>query len=193
MKNIDIHRLSAFSRNLFMNSATTPKNTHAVSDETQSIALTIDRLSTDEKLALLYFVYEKMGDSITPAAPIAAEPELAPVLLDDFYQLSDDEQLNIMRAIVNRDDTPYSRAYGALTANNQLVVWYAWAMSMGDTIVDIPEAYQATQATSNVLGQIEKLDFENQISVLRAVANNMGYTDVKPIATQAEVGKTSSF
>lgn len=176
-----------------MNSATTPKNTHAVSDDTQTIVRTIEELSTDEKLALLYFVYEKMGDSITPAAPIAAEPELAPMLLDDFYELSDDQQLNIMRAIVNRDDTPYSRAYGALTANNQLVVWYAWAIGMGDTIVDIPEAYQATQATSNVLGKLENMDFENQISVLRAVANNMGYTDVKPIETQAQVGKTSSF
>jgi len=29
--------------------------------------------------------------------------------------------------------------------------------------------------------------------VLRDVANTMGYTDVKPIATQAEVGKTSSL
>lgn len=176
-----------------MNSAAAPKNTHAVSDDTQTIVRAIDGLSTDEKLALLYFVYEKMGDSITPAAPIAAEPELAPVLLDDFYQLSDDQQLNIMRAIVNRDDTPYSRAYGALTANNQLVVWYAWAVGMGDTIVDIPEGYQATEAANNVLGQLENLDFENQISVLRAVANNMGYTDVKPIETQAQVGKTSSF
>lgn len=176
-----------------MTSAAAPKNTHAVSDDTQTIARAIDGLSTDEKLALLYFVYEKMGDSITPAAPIAAEPELAPVLLGDFYQLSDDQQLNIMRAIVNRDDTPYSRAYGALTANNQLVVWYAWAVGMGDTIVDIPEGYQATEAANNVLGQLENLDFENQISVLRAVANNMGYTDVKPIETQAQVGKTSSF
>jgi hypothetical protein len=150
-------------------------------------------LGTDEKLALLYFVYEKMGESITPAAPAAAEPELAPVLLGDFYNLSNDEQLNIMRGIVNRDDTPYSRAYGALTANNQLVVWYAWAIAMGEKIVDIPEGYKATEAVNGVLGQIEGLEFEQQISVLRDVANNMGYTDVKPIATQTQVGKTSSL
>ena len=168
-------------------------NPHSLSNDTQNIVETINRLGTDEKLALLYFIYEKMGDSITPAAPAAAEPELAPVLLNDFYNLSDDEQLNIMRAIVNRSDTPYSRAYGALTANNQLVVWYAWAIGMGDKIVDIPEGYEATEAVNGVLVQIEGLDFEQQISVLRDVANNMGYTDVKPIATQAQVGKTSSL
>ena len=168
-------------------------NSHALSNDTQNMVQTINGLGTDEKLALLYFIYEKMGESITPAAPAAAEPELAPVLLNDFYNLSDDEQLNIMRGIVNRSDTPYSRAYGALTANNQLVVWYAWAIGMGDKIVDIPEGYEATEGVNGVLGQIEGLDFEQQISVLRDVANNMGYTDVKPIATQAEVGKTSSL
>ncbi len=168
-------------------------NSHALSNDTQNIVETINGLGTDEKLALLYFIYEKMGDSITPAAPTAAEPELAPVLLNDFYNLSHDEQLNIMRGIVNRSDTPYSHAYGALTANNQLVVWYAWAIGMGEKIVDIPEGYEATEAVNGVLGKIENLNFEQQISVLRDVANNMGYTDVKPIATQAQVGKTSSL
>ena len=168
-------------------------NSHALSNDTQNIVEKINGLGTDEKLALLYFIYEKMGDSITPAAPAAAEPELAPVLLNDFYNLSHDQQLNIMRGIVNRDDTPYSHAYGALTANNQLVVWYAWAIGMGEKIVDIPEGYEATEAVNGVLGQIEGLDFEQQISVLRDVANNMGYTNVKPIPTQAQVGKTSSL
>ncbi len=168
-------------------------NSHALSNDTQKMVEKINGLGTDEKLALLYFIYEKMGESITPAAPTAAEPELAPVLLDDFYNLSHDQQLNIMRGIVNRDDTPYSRAYGALTANNQLVVWYAWAIGMGEKIVDIPEGYEATEAVNGVLGQIEGLEFEQQISVLRDVANNMGYTDVKPIETQAQVGKTSSL
>jgi Orange carotenoid protein, N-terminal len=175
-----------------MNASTAP-NAHSLSNDTQNAVQAIDKLSTDEKLALLYFIYEKMGDSVTPAAPAAAEPELAPLLLGDFYQLSPDQQLNVMRAIVNGDDTDYSRAYGALTANNQLLVWYAWAVGMGDTIVDIPEGYQVTEATNNLLGQIESLDFEQQISVLRDVANKMGYSDVKPIQTQAEVGKTSSF
>lgn len=168
-------------------------NSHAISKDTQNTVKKINGLGTDEKLALLYFIYEKMGDSITPAAPAAAEPELAPVLLDDFYNLSKDEQLNIMRAIVNRDDTPYSHAYGALTANNQLLVWYAWAVGMGDKIVDIPEGYEATEAVNGVLGDIEAFDFEQQISVLRDVANNMGYTNVKPIDTQDKVGKTSSL
>ena len=163
------------------------------SEDTKKVVQAFDALSTDEKLALLYYVYEKMGDSITPAAPTAANPEMAPRLLGEFYELSDDDQLGVMRAIVNREDTELSRAYGALTENNQLVVWYAWAKAMGDTVVDLPQGYQPTQAINDVLPKIEDLDFEGQISLLREVAGTMGYSDVKPIPTQEETGKTASL
>ncbi|HEY9808929.1 MAG TPA: orange carotenoid protein N-terminal domain-containing protein [Halomicronema sp.] len=159
----------------------------------QQIVQNFSTLSTDDKLALLYYIYEKMGDSITPAAPTAAQPEIAPILLGDFYNLSDEQQLNVMRAIVNREDTEYSRAYGALTANNQLVVWYAWAQGMGDTVVDIPANYQASEAINNLLGQIEGLEFQDQISIFRQVAEGMGYTEVVQKTTLAETGVTPSL
>jgi hypothetical protein len=165
----------------------------ALSEETQKAVESFNTLDTDAKLAWLYFVYEKMGDSITPAAPSAAEPELAPTLLADYYKLSDDQQLQIMREIVNCENTEHSRAYGALKENNQLFIWYAWAEAMGDDVVDMPDDYNASDAINNLLSQIEKMDFEEQMSVLRTVVGQMGYSDVKPIETQAETGKTSSL
>ena len=176
-----------------MTSAQETSRSSARSEDTKKVVQAFEGLSTDEKLALLYYVYKKMGDSITPAAPTAANPEIATRLLGEFYELSDDDQLAVMREIVNREDTELSRAYGALTENNQLVVWYAWARGMGDTVVDLPQGYQPTQAINDALSQIEGLDFEGQISLLREVAGNMGYSDVKPIPTQAETGKTPSL
>ncbi|ARV62083.1 orange carotenoid protein [Nostocales cyanobacterium HT-58-2] len=169
------------------------KTPQALSNETQKVVEAFNGLDTDAKLAWLYFAYEKMGDSITPAAPSAADLELAPVLLSDYYKLSDDEQITIMRQIVNREDSEYSRAYGAIKENNQLFVWFAWAQNMGDQVVDIPENYKATDAVNNVLSQIEELDFEGQMSVLRTIVGQMGYSDVKPIESQAETGKTPSL
>ena len=165
----------------------------ALSEQTQKVVQAFEALGTDEKLALLYFIYEKMGDSITPAAPAATEPELSPLLMGDFYNLSHDQQLTIMRQIVNRDDTEYSHAYGALKENNQLMVWFAWAQGMGNTVVDLPPDYKPTEPINKALSQIEGLDFDEQISVLRTVASDMGYTDVKPIPSQAETGKTASL
>ena len=165
----------------------------AQSDETQKVVQAFDALDTDAKLAWFYLVYKKMGDSITPAAPTATEPELAPLLMVDFYELSDDQQMAIMRQIVNRENTEYSHAYGAIKENNQLMVWYAWAQAMGDTVIGMPQDYQATETINNLLSQIEGLEFEDQISIFRTIASNMGYTDVKPIETQAQTGKTASL
>ncbi|MGL5195774.1 MAG: orange carotenoid protein N-terminal domain-containing protein [Chroococcales cyanobacterium] len=163
------------------------------SQDTQNIVNEFEKLSTDNQLALLYWIYEKMGDSITPAAPGAAEPNIAPMLMDDYYKLSEDEQLQIMRDIVERKDTVYSHAYGALSANNQLVVWYAWAVGMGDRIVDMPSDYKSTPETNSLLSQIEKAEFEEQISILREIAGGMGYTAGGSIPTQAEMGVTPSL
>lgn len=162
-------------------------------EATQKAVDAFDGLDTDAKLALLYLIYKKMGKSVTPAAPAATDPNLAPLLMGNYYELSDHEQLNIMRQIVNREDTEYSRAYGALKENNQLMVWFAWAQAMGDTVIGMPNDYQASQAINNVLTQIEDISFEHQISMLRSVASNMGYTEVHPIPSQAETGKTSSL
>ncbi|MBD2384915.1 orange carotenoid protein N-terminal domain-containing protein [Cylindrospermum sp. FACHB-282] len=165
----------------------------AQGQETQQVVADFKNLDTDAKLAWLYFVYEKMGDSVTPAAPGAAEPELAPLLVEDYLELSDEQQLQIMRDIVNRKDTEYSRAYGALKENNQLFIWYVWAEEMEDTVVGMPDNYESTKAINDLLSRLEELDFEEQISILRTISGEMGYTDVKPIETQAQTGKTSSL
>src|ERR687886_409610 len=176
-----------------MSSAQETTGSSVRSADTKKVVQAFDALSTDDKLALLYYVYEKMGDSITPAAPTATNPEFAPRLLGEYFEMSDEDQLAVMRSIVNREDTELSRAYGALTENNQLLVWYAWAVAMGDTVVDIPNGYQPSQVLNDTLSQIEGLEFEGQISLLRQIAGNMGYSDVKPIPTQAETGKPPSL
>ncbi|MBW4661047.1 MAG: orange carotenoid protein [Drouetiella hepatica Uher 2000/2452] len=168
-------------------------NTQLFSEATHDVFKTYSSLDTDAKLALLYYVYEKMGKSITPAAPAAADPELAPLLLGDFFKLSGEDQLAIMREVVNGEDTEYSQAYGALAPNNQLLVWYAWAQGMGKTVIDMPGNYQPVKSIADSLAQIEKLEFQEQISLLRQIATEMGHSNVQPIPTQAETGKTSSL
>lgn len=150
-------------------------------------------LGTDEKLALLYYVYEEMGDSVTPAAPNAADPSLSENLITDMYELSHEDQLDAMRSIVEGKETTLSRLYGGLRSKNQLLAWYAWATEMGNRVVDIPEEYKATEATKKLLGQIKQTDFQEQISFLKEVASQMGYSEVRPPQSQAETGKTDSL
>ncbi|HTL88825.1 MAG TPA: orange carotenoid protein N-terminal domain-containing protein [Leptolyngbya sp.] len=167
--------------------------TEYLGDALQGAIDDFNQFQVDDKLALLYYVYEKMGSSITPAAPEAADPELAPMLLNDFYQLSHQDQLQVMRDIASRADTEYSRDYGALGENNQLLVWYAWAVGMGENVVGMPAGHSASDAIGNLLKRFEAFEFEQQISLLRELASQMGHTDVKPIPSQAETGKTASL
>lgn len=163
------------------------------SQETSNIFHRYEKLGTDEKLALLYYIYKKMGKSITPAAPNAADLGLTSALIEDYFNLSDSEQLEIMRDIVNCKDTEYSHAYGGLTPNNQLLIWYVWAEAMGDKVVDMPSDYKATETINNVLSEIEKVEFEEQISILREIASTMGYSQVKRVNSRDEVGTTPSL
>ncbi|PSN20023.1 orange carotenoid protein [filamentous cyanobacterium CCP5] len=174
---------------------TQPKtDTTQISDQsTDQVFAAYNSLGTDEKLAFLYYVYKAMGDSITPAAPNAADPDLSGNLVTELYSLSKDEQLEAMRSIVGRTDSRLSRLYGGLASKNQLFVWYAWAKEMGDRVVDMPKGYQASDDVKEVLSQLKEVDFESQISFLKEAASQMGYSDIQNPPSQSETGKTASL
>ena len=173
--------------------ASETQTTQITQQSTDSLFQRYASLSVDDKLALLYYIYEAMGGSVTPAAPGAADAELAEPLIAGLYDLSEEEQLEAMRSVVRRDRTDISEHYGALGANNQLLVWYGWAEAMGDRIVGMPRDYQGADALKKILADIKAVDFEAQISLLREAATQMGYTTVTAPPTQAETGVTNSL
>jgi hypothetical protein len=167
--------------------------TEITAQSTKELFQAYDALSVDEKLALLYYVYEAMGESVTPAAPNAADIDLSQSVAGELVNRSESEQLEAMRSIVKGEDTAISRRYGGLTANNQLLVWYGWAQAMGNTVVDMPADYKAPAAINRVLEKIKGLDFQEQISLLREASTRMGYSEIGAPPSQAETGKTDSL
>ena len=166
--------------------------TQIAQQPTKTLFQRYDALSVDDKLALLFYVYKAMGESITPAAPGAANSGLAQPLVTEIFELSKDEQLAAMRAVVRGDQTDLSQRYGGLSANNQRLVWYGWAMAMGNQIIGMPSDY-SPDSVQTIRSDIEGLDFQSQISLLREAATQMGYSAVTAPPTQAETGKTDSL
>ena len=138
-------------------------------DSNVSAALnSYSKLSTDEKLALLWYVYTKMGDSITPAAPGAAADEIAGGLFNQVKELSFEEQLEEQRKIIEGQDSLVSREYGSLSENTKLYFWYRLAQGMdAGTIVPVPDDYEPTGSVNELLSQVESMEFEQQITFLR--------------------------
>jgi len=149
--------------------------TNAVND-TDAATQVFQSLEIDQQLAWLWYVYQKMGDSVTPAAPGAASPKIAEGLFRQVQQQSQDEQLETMRAIARCDrDNLISREYGGLSANTKLAFWYALALGMDKgMIIPMPDQYDLSDQGQQLLAAIETMDFEAQITLLRNAVVDMG-------------------
>ena len=148
----------------------------AASEQNISRALSsYQNLSTDEKLALLWYVYTKMGASITPAAPGAAADEIAEGLFNQVKELSFEEQMGVQRQIIEGKNSLISREYGSLSENTKLYFWYRLAQGMETgTIIPVPDDYEPTGGVTDLLSQIELMEFEQQITFLREAVVQAG-------------------
>ena len=146
-------------------------------DAVPAILALFNRLSADEKLGVLWFIYEEMGrGAVTPAATGAARLQFAEGLLAQMKALSPNEQLAFMRDLVNQARTPMSRSYGVLTNNTKLAFWYQLAemMKAGD-VSGVPSTYKLSRSASEVYSRILTLEFGQQITILRQAVVGMGY------------------
>lgn len=132
-------------------------------------------LSVDDQLALLWYVYTQMGLSITPAAPGAARMQFAEGVLNQIKQMSHGQQLEVMRDLAAKRDTPISRSYGIWSVNTKLAFWFELSELMVQGFVaPMPPNYQASGDVLQALESIKELDFGQQITVLRNAVVNMG-------------------
>ena len=131
-------------------------------------------LSTDDKLAFLWFVYTKMGGSITPAAPDSAGPDIAEGLYNQVKDLSHEDQLQLQRDLFDGKSTTINREYGSLSENTKLLFWYRLAQGMEDgTIIPMPDDYEMSGG-KQLLGSLESMEFEQQITFLREAVGTIG-------------------
>lgn len=147
-------------------------------------------LETDQKLALLWFLYEAMGDSVTPAAPAAstAATPVAEGLFGQVKGMSEEEQLQVQRDLIERKNSLISREYGALSDTTKLLFWYLLAQGMTNkTIIQMPENYELSNNAKVVMDVIVGLDFQEQITLLREVVAPMG-VDPATAAHDSETG-----
>lgn len=136
---------------------------------------TFSALTTDEKLGLLWVLYENMGGSITPAAPGAAEPQFTQSLLNDVKAMEQSDQLAFMRDLVERKKTDQTEVYSTFDDNNKLVFWYELSEGMAaGEIVPVPDGYELPSSASQSFNEIAALDFNQQITLLRHAVVEMG-------------------
>ncbi|KPQ35224.1 MAG: Orange carotenoid protein, N-terminal [Phormidesmis priestleyi Ana] len=134
------------------------------------------QLSAEDQLALIWFAYLEMGQSITIAAPGAANMQFAENTLNAIKRMTPLEQSQAMCDLANRADTEVSRAYATWTPNIKLGFWYKLGEWMEEGFVaPIPEGYKLSANAAAVLQSIRGLESGQQITVLRNAVVDMGY------------------
>lgn len=148
--------------------------TNVPSDISQELTA-FEALTTDEKLGLLWVVYDNMGGSITPAAPGASGAQFTQNLLNEVKNMEESEQMAFMRDLVEQKSTEQCEAYSAFTEDTKLAFWYELAEGMAaGEIISVPDDYEMSGATAQVFSAITTLDFNQQITLLRHTVIDMG-------------------
>ena len=147
----------------------------AATEAVPSAVAVFNRLSVDDRLGLLWVVYENLGGVITPAAPGAARTQFIEGLLNQFKCMEFSQQLEAMRDLAKSENTLISRSYGAFTPNNKLAFWYMLAegMTTGD-VIPVPDYYKLSDDANRLFNQLALLEFNQQITFLRQCVINMG-------------------
>ncbi|MEH2082376.1 MAG: orange carotenoid protein N-terminal domain-containing protein [Nostoc sp.] len=134
-------------------------------------------LNADQQLALFWFIYKEMGSTITPAAPGAstASPEIAEGLFNQVKELSQEQQLQVQRDLINKADSEISRQYGSLGDTTKLLFWYRLSQGMDDgSIITVPADYELPSEAKPLFSKIQLLEFEQQITLFRDYVSPMG-------------------
>jgi Orange carotenoid protein, N-terminal len=143
------------------------------------ILSSFEALSTDQKLALLWFIYKEVGKSITPAAPGAstASPAIAEGLFKQVLEMSYEEQLQVQRDIVECKTIAVSQEYGSLSDTTKLLFWYLLAQGMDRSeVIPMPDNYTLEPQAQQCLTQLQAIPYAEQITVLRDFISPMGNT-----------------
>ncbi|ELR97197.1 orange carotenoid protein N-terminal domain-containing protein [Gloeocapsa sp. PCC 73106] len=162
--------------------------TSVTSNLSNPLVEAFQKLSVDEQLALFWFIYTEMGESITPAAPGAgtASPDIAKGLFNQVQEMSFEEQLQVQRDLVARKNSQISRQYGSLSDTTKLLFWYLLAQGMSNSvIIPLPEDYQLSSQSEELFQQIKNLEFSQQITLFRDIVGPMG-TDPNPVSNNKE-------
>ncbi|GAB4366195.1 MAG: orange carotenoid protein N-terminal domain-containing protein [Elainellaceae cyanobacterium] len=156
----------------------------------KSLVEGFQKLDVDQQLALFWYIYTEMGESITPAAPGAStvSTEVAESLSKQVEAMSHEEQLQVQRDLIQRKNSLISREYGAMSDTTKLLFWYLLARGMDAmTVIPVPQGYELVSEAKNLFNEIKKLDFGQQITFFRDIVAPMG-VDPNNVQHDSETG-----
>ncbi len=137
-------------------------------------------LSAEDQLALIWYAYLEMGNTITVAAPGAARMQFAEPVLNQIKAMDFAQQSQLMCDLANHSDTEICRTYAVWSVNIKLGFWYQLGEWMAAGLVaPIPEGYKLSPNAAAVLNSVKEVEQGQQITLLRNFVVDMGFDPAK--------------
>ncbi|NJL46450.1 MAG: hypothetical protein HC929_01645 [Leptolyngbyaceae cyanobacterium SM2_5_2] len=126
----------------------------------------------DCQLAILWQAYDTVGQAFASVAPVALFSQAVHQLIQQLNQVSQDEQLDVLRDILSDADTRFAQAYRALNVNMRLAFWHR-LFGRRDWRYPLPlSACQVeTLATQALIARLSTMGLNERVNFLRQVVS----------------------
>ncbi len=154
-----------------ISTSVTDKSNHDASDYTddfQAYKEQFDKLSADDKLATLWYVYEGIGDERIENPDDNKESDSSSELYSQLKDKSEDEQLQFMRDILSGADNDLTGQYSQLSNTTKIALWYRLGQGMTEnSVVNVPSDYGLSDEGKDLVSKMNANSFEQSYIFMR--------------------------
>lgn len=128
-----------------------------------------EAVDVDCKIAVLWQIYDTLGQAFTAIAPVALFSQAVQQLLSQIQQVDRDDQTAILRDILVGADTRFTRVYQALNPNMKLAFWHRLFHLMTASRLPLSTCQNGPARTQSLLTRLDTMGLNERLHFLRRV------------------------
>lgn len=124
-------------------------------------------VDVDCKIAVLWQIYDTLGQAFAAIAPVALFSQAVQQLLSQIQQVDRNDQTAILRDILSGADTRFTQVYQALNANMKLAFWHRLFNLMPASRLPLTACKDGSTATQALIARIDTMGLNERLHFLR--------------------------
>lgn len=127
-------------------------------------------LSGDDKLAVLWRLYEGLGEDSIENPDDNKESDNSSDLYNQLKGKSEDDQLQFMRDVLSGESNDHTSAYSELSNTTKIALWYRLGQGMAEgSVIQVPDDYSLSSEAEELVSALDEIEFELKYNFMRDV------------------------
>ena len=127
-------------------------------------------LSSDDQLAVLWRLYDGLGESTIENPDDNKESDNSSDLFNQISGKSKDDQLQFMRDVLSGESNDSTSAYQKLSNTTKIALWYRLGQGMAEgSVIQVPDDYSLASEGKELAQSLDELDFDQKYIFMRNV------------------------